>query len=92
MERKYMPDDKVQYVGARFGKELAGQMGWVISPIVGEPDQYVVEFSGEDYRMHSRLLAPYKEMPKKDDKGGEKIAGVEIRRNRRRASEEESAK
>jgi hypothetical protein len=90
MERKYMPDDKVQYTGGKFSAELAGQLGWVIAPIQGSPNQYVVEFAGDDYRMHASFLAPATDLVKKEDKSGaEKIAGVEIRRNRRRAAENE---
>lgn len=89
MQKKYMPDDKVQYVGSRFAKELAGGQGWVISDVRNDPGLYVVEFGSDSYLLRDTVLAPFQASPK-DLKNQNEVHGVEIRRNRRRANEEEA--
>lgn len=89
MQKKYMPDDKVQYAGSRFGKELAGAQGWVICEVRNDPGLYVVEFGSDSYLLRDTVLAPFQASPK-DLKAQNEIHGIEIRRNRRRATEEET--
>lgn len=89
MQKKYMPDDKVQYVGSKFAKELAGGQGWIISDVRNDPGLYVVEFGSDSYLLRDTVLAPFRAQPK-DAKSANEVHSIEIRRNRRRASEEET--
>lgn len=86
MEHKYMPDDKVAYTGSKFAKEIGSAQGWVICEVRNDPGLYVVEFGMDSYLIRGGLLAEFKATPK-DDKN--QVHGIEIRRNRRRASEDE---
>lgn len=87
MEHKYMPDDKVAYTGSKFAKDIGGAQGWVICEVRNDPGLYVVEFGMDSYLIRSNLLADFK-APPKEEKG--QAHGVEIRHNRRRATEEEA--
>jgi hypothetical protein len=61
----YMQNDRVVYVGSKFG-ELTAAVGYVVAPVQNDPGKYVVEFGGEGYVMSYKSLNPYRGSGKED--------------------------
>jgi hypothetical protein len=50
-----MIGDHVSYVGSRF--KLAGKLGIVISRVLNQPDEMIVDFGDDSFVIHESLLS-----------------------------------
>jgi hypothetical protein len=73
----FMPGDRVQHVGAR--SELRGRYGFVVSRVLNDTTEYVVEFGDDSYVVSVNQLVRAKYTQKDEEKQRE----VEIQRRRR---------
>lgn len=77
---KFMPFDRVNYVGEKFAQSLRGKVGEVVCPVAGEDNAYVVEIADDSYMLSGNSLVRAKFSDKEKE--------PEVRRSRRREEED----
>lgn len=76
---KFMPFDRINYVGDKFKSSLAGKVGEVVCPVGGEDNAYVVEIADDSYLLSGDSLVKARFSDKEKE--------PEVRRQRRREEE-----
>ena len=86
---RYMPGDKVSYVGEKLKQDFGNALGIVHARIDRNPEGYVVDFGSDSIVVHESKLAPFQGHLRGEDESKKKEPKVEKRRSRRRDSEDE---